>query len=150
MPEHVTADVRPILSSLDAEADDCIQRMRQRFNIEKDIRRCFFATTQELNAYAMRPVLSDGTSTYLVGILGGVVAELIRSIRVVSKDPAIREFLGVKSFERVTLAEQRPDFRELMRIAFRWLIYHELGHIRNGHLHLDVNTAFGDTPPLNS
>jgi hypothetical protein len=89
MPEHVTPEVRPILSSLDAEADDCIQRMRQRFNIEKDIRRCFFAT-QELNAYAMRPVLSDGTSTYLVGILGGVVAELIRSIRVVSKDPAWR------------------------------------------------------------
>jgi hypothetical protein len=141
-PEDIDDDNRKFLTWLDRAAENCIDNVRAQFDITQDIRRCFFFTTR-LNAYAMRPGLTDGTSIYLVGILGGVAVTLSHSMQVVAKDPALREFLGLSPGEDVSVTERTLDYLELQHIGYRWLIHHELGHVKNGHLHLDLRTAFG-------
>jgi hypothetical protein len=145
-PDDIWPENQRVLAMFDRAASNCIEGIRCRYDIKSDIRRCFFLTST-LNAVAMRPEAAHGGQVpYVVGILAGVATSLSNAMHVVSKNPELREFLGLITPQGgIGDVERAPDFGELIRIGYRWIVYHELGHIKNGHLHLDTGTAFGSS-----
>jgi hypothetical protein len=121
----------------DRIAMDCIAAMKRRYSISQDIWRCFLVTKQ-FNAAALRP--KNTHDKYVIAICGGALRGISESIGNILMDADIRQFLDLTPLGPGEMPAARDRY-ELNQIAFRWLVYHELGHIKNGHLHL-TNLAF--------
>lgn len=135
--EYFEEDTRRIVSQFDQSARLTIQRFRIRFSIKEDIRFCFVGSLEE-NAFAAYS--SEAPDVYFIVILVGIVLSG-RRLETILRNPKTRHLLGLP--EIVPSEDNSENLPALTGIAFDWLVYHELGHIKNGHLRLRPAVAFG-------
>lgn len=136
---YLDPEVYDVVSRFDAIARDIVATWKARFSIEQRV--CFFfVASTATNAFAARS--SQKEDTYYIGILVGAVLAG-RHVRDLLTNVETRKLLGLP--ESVS-DELDPNFvhnhAALAGLAFYWLIYHELGHIKNGHLHLKIGATF--------
>jgi hypothetical protein len=137
-PDDIFPENRPILSFFDRQAEECLTTFKKRWAAEAEIFYCF-TLSSDTNAFAARSPYASGK--YFIIVRGGVAWRLDQILHGVTKDPSVRAFLDLPA-----MLDEATDHRHqtaLVMIAYRWLCYHELGHIKNGHLHLTVAAREG-------
>lgn len=132
--ENVPGALQDAYTSWSDWAEECIATVRNRLAISADIRFCLIATTKP-NAFATR--VSD---RYIITLQIGIVWE--RLFRHLLESAEFTAYLGLPP-----IAGDDQKLREygsmLASLAFRWVVLHELAHVKNGHLHLSAHCAFG-------
>ena len=131
-PDNVPADLAAFYSGWSDWAHECIRATRERFSIKADVRYCLIGTPKA-NAFATR--VSD---RYFVALHIGIIwqrvfAKLLTTAR-------LQTYFGLSDPSQSLLDEHALT---LASLAFRWIVFHELGHIKNGHLHLSTKQAYG-------
>jgi hypothetical protein len=115
------------MSMWDRPIDSCVRLCCDIFQIKKPIWHCFINRT-ETNAMASYLRSQD---EYAIIITTGIL-EIARAIEKAMASVEIQDFLGLNNGN----GPGAENVSTLINIAIRWLAYHELGHIRGGHLHL--------------
>lgn len=134
---HLTPDNQGHVAMYSEYVISCIDQCKSIFMPTANISFCFVGTSM-CNAFAHRSLAAPGH--YFVVLLGGVLG-IQRILDEILENKEVRRYLGVQTDRPVDAHD--PELSFLVAIAIRWLVFHELGHIKNGHLHLSRETAFG-------
>jgi hypothetical protein len=141
-PENFPADLKETLAPFDEWATQCVDLTKRLYMPSADITHCFVSTTLP-NAFAR--ITPDAPGKYFIAFLGGVTL-MYPIFDTVLRDKDVRDFLelGELALDGDKTAHQN-DAVTLNSLSFRWLAYHEIGHIKNGHLHLVAKDTRGLT-----
>lgn len=137
---HLNDSSRAMVLAFDEITRSTIAAFKAKYSIKNDIRFCFVATVTENAFAAYSPAAPD---VYYVVILTGVFLSG-KHLQAILENGKTRALLGLPE-----LTPEQPDphhssnWGTLSGIAFQWLVLHELGHIKNGHLRLGTQAAFG-------
>jgi hypothetical protein len=132
--EMLEPDNRTLLSRFDRLVASSVARFRTEYSIVQDVDHCFVGT-QQVNAFAARSALAPG-KYFIVLLLGVMRHDFFYRL---FADQETRRLLELEP-EHVEDDAVRPYvIQALISLGFQWLVMHELGHIKNGHLHLPVD-----------
>lgn len=135
LPEMIDEANRRGCQPYETWARRCIENCKQRFAIDANIEHCFIASFAP-NAFASR----TPNGTYYIALFMGVM-EIGKALYKILGDPDVRDFLGLRAVRETSKVGHDGEFSLLLWLSFQWLVYHELGHIKNGHLHLRLGGA---------
>jgi hypothetical protein len=122
-------------------ARECVENCLRSFSIKAGISYCF-VDAENANAFAARnPAIADN---YFIIFHSGL-ASIGHMISTILHDEGLCRFLDIPSPSKEGLFEDFKNVYFLTNIAFRWLVFHEIGHIKNGHLHLPVTAGDAST-----
>jgi hypothetical protein len=146
-PDNVFKQNWKLISYLDKLARDVIEIFRNEHRIQKTIHHCFLGI---ITANAMAARLATTPEKYCIifniGILD--IREIImKCLRLGS----VREILGldyINSSRQNEIFYRQVDL--LTQMALTFLVFHELAHIKNGHLHLPRTLRLGAVSEENS
>lgn len=139
LPEMVEERNRQVIFPFEKWTRICIRAIKAELSIKADIEHCFLSSWVP-NAFASQ----TPAGTYYIALYMGSL-EIGREIAKVLQDQNVRDYLGLGPYVARKRPDVDPDFSLLLGTAFQWLVYHELGHIVNGHLHLrlaDTKSSF--------
>lgn len=139
IPEMVEEDNRPVLLPFEKWTRICIDSVKTELSVKADIEHCFVQSWTP-NAFASRTPIG----AYYIALYMGSL-EIGKALAKVLQDQNVRDYLSIGPCIARKRPDVDPDFSLLLGTSFQWLVYHELGHIINGHLHLRLagtNDAF--------
>ncbi|MBR0700181.1 hypothetical protein JQ599_09740 [Bradyrhizobium diazoefficiens] len=134
--DFIDEDNRTIVGSYNELIRGTIADCKRRFGITAEIKYCFLSSMRA-NAIAARDP-SYPNMYFIVVFLGATIANGI--FKALLNKRRTRRLLNLSKITDAGLAEISST---LTTMGLRWLIYHELGHIKNGHLHLNSERAYG-------
>jgi hypothetical protein len=137
--EMLEPDNRTFLSRFDRLAASCVARFRTEYSIVQEVDHCF-VDARHPNAFASRSPLAPGK--YFIVLLIGLIGHHDFFYRLFA-DHETRRLLELEPKHVEDDAVRPYVIQALISLGFQWLVEHELGHIKNGHLHLKVDEAFG-------
>ena len=123
----IVPEERQLISMWDESAASCLTSCTEQFQIRKQI---WYCLTQHTETNALASFLPQHDE-YVVVLMAGFL-KIAQAISRTMSDTAVQEFLGLNNGN----GPGAENIDTLITIAFRWLVYHELGHIKNGHLHI--------------
>ena len=129
LPEMIEQENRLTALPFERWARQCID------SIKANIEHCFVSTFVP-NAFAGR----TPNNTYYIAFHMGVL-EIGRAMAGILQNHGVRDFLNLGPYVELKKDEPNGEFSLLLGLSYQWLVYHELGHIKNGHLHLRLGNA---------
>lgn len=118
-----------------------VDTCRRRFSVKETISHCFIKTVDHTNAFAAHSLLAPN-KYFIIFLMGFVFAQEILGEVLAIKE--IRILLGIHTRKKKYGGEAEVACYKILRsTAFQWLCWHELGHIKNEHLHLGVVQSKG-------